>query len=82
MQSWFIGNLPTHFIFVDDRVGSLLVTVGVVPNSPAGGAGDGGGQQAQCQEFVHTGPEAGAGGGSEDFMLYDNNSARVNYLFG
>ena len=62
---------------MDDRVGGLLVTMRVIPNSPAaGGAGDGGGQQAQCQEFVH------AGGGSEDFMLYDNNSARVNYLFG
>ena len=57
------------------------MTMRVIPNSPAaGGAGDGGGQQAQCQEFVHAG--AGAGGGSEDFMLYDNNSARVNYLFG
>ena len=35
------------------------MTMRVIPNSPAaGGAGDGGGQQAQCQEFVH----AGAGG--------------------
>ena len=60
---------------MDDRVGGLLVTMRVIPNSPAaGGAGDGGGQQAQCQEFVHDG--AGDGG----FMT--TTGARVNYLFG
>ena len=46
----------------------------VVPNSPAGRAGDGGSQQGQCQEFVH----AGAG---DVMRTYDNKSARVNYLF-
>ena len=44
------------------------MTMRVIPNSPAaGGAGDGGGQQAQCQEFVHAG--AGAGGYSEDLCF-------------
>ena len=39
------------------------MTMRVIPNSPAaGGAGDGGGQQAQCQEFVHAGAGAGTGG--------------------
>ena len=63
---------------MDDRVGSLLVTMRVIPNSPAaGGAGDGGSQQAQYQKFVH----AGLGRG-EAARSCDNKSARVNYLFG
>ena len=35
------------------------MTMRVVLHSPAGGAGDGGGQQAQCQEFVHAGARTG-----------------------